>query len=603
MSIVNLSLYRFTPLEHLEELQQQLRELSRTHGLRGTILLSHEGINLFVAGVRAGTDALLAFLAQVPGLERLDVKESLSRDQPFRRMLVKIKREIIAFGVPEVQPHRSTARRLSAQELKRWLDEGQPVTLLDTRNRFEVEAGTFRNAIQLDIDQFRAFPAAASERLPARLKDEPIVTFCTGGIRCEKASAYLEQIGFRNVFQLDGGILRYFEECGGAHYEGQCFVFDQRVALDETLGESGLRQCYACQAILQEEDVASADYVEGTSCPYCITRVADHWPRELARHQQRLQEVVCPLPGSEPHENVRPLSVPARCDGLELLAFLGAVSNRLDRDDWLRACAEGRLTCRGEPVAPGRIVRAGERLLHHEAAVLEPAVATDITLIDEDEAIVVVNKPAPLPMHPCGRFHLNTLGELLGRAFAPVALRPAHRLDADTTGLVVYTKSRRIARILQPQFERREVRKQYLARVQGHPTWTQTECSLPIDAEPGADGVRRTDPAGLAARTMLSVARRLDDGTTLVIAEPITGRTNQIRAHLWALGHPIVGDPVYLPDGRTGLAMSRAVGDPALTLHAWRLSFVHPLTGARVDYTAPAPDWAAGIAPSFEARS
>lgn len=232
--IVNLSAYRFAPLQELPALQHWLRALCSEEQLKGTILLSPEGINLFVAGPRSGLDRLLAEIHAVPGLEGLTPKESLSPAQPFRRMFVKIKREIIAFGVEGIDPARRPAPRLSAQELKRWLDEGRAVTLLDTRNDYEVAAGTFRGAHAIGIRHFRNFPQATAQ-LPPEMKDQPVVTFCTGGIRCEKAAPYLVQAGFRDVYQLDGGILKYFEECGPAHFEGRCFVFDERVQLDGEL--------------------------------------------------------------------------------------------------------------------------------------------------------------------------------------------------------------------------------------------------------------------------------------------------------------------------------------------------------------------------------
>jgi UPF0176 protein len=238
MSVVNLSAYKFTPLEDLPARQAELRAVCRDAALKGTILLSGEGVNLFVAGTRTGTDALLMNLRQIPGLEDLTPKESLSEAQPFGRMLVKIKREIIAFGVDGIDPSRRPAPRISARTLKQWLDEGRPVTLLDTRNRYEVRAGTFRGAIDPQIDRFRDFPEAV-RALPAELKAQPVVTFCTGGIRCEKAAPFLQREGFREVLQLDGGILKYFEECGGAHYDGECFVFDERGVLDAGLRPPG----------------------------------------------------------------------------------------------------------------------------------------------------------------------------------------------------------------------------------------------------------------------------------------------------------------------------------------------------------------------------
>lgn len=234
LSIVNIAAYCFAELFDLGQLREELRELCGVHDLRGTILLSPEGFNLFVAGSRNGVDRLLYRLRQIPGLEQFQVKESHSHARPFRRMRIKIKPEIIAFGIPEIAPQRYTSRRLSPRELKQWLDEGRPVTLLDTRNNFEVQSGTFRNAVPAGIDEFRSFPQAV-ERLPQELRQQPVVTFCTGGIRCEKAAPYLELAGFKDVYQLDGGILKYFEDCGNAHFEGDCFVFDERITLDAQL--------------------------------------------------------------------------------------------------------------------------------------------------------------------------------------------------------------------------------------------------------------------------------------------------------------------------------------------------------------------------------
>lgn len=235
----NVSAYTFTPLENLPALRERLRTVAHAGGLKGTILLSPEGINLFVAGTRDAVASLLSAIRTVPGLEHLAGKESLSAAQPFGRMLVKIKREIIAFGVPGIDPARRPTPKLPARTLKQWLDEGRPVTLLDTRNDYEIRAGTFRGAVGTGIRRFRDFPAAV-RHLPAEMTDQPIVMFCTGGIRCEKAGPLLEREGFTQVHQLDGGILKYFEECGGAHFDGECFVFDERVAVDAELRAAAL---------------------------------------------------------------------------------------------------------------------------------------------------------------------------------------------------------------------------------------------------------------------------------------------------------------------------------------------------------------------------
>jgi UPF0176 protein len=268
-AFLNISVYKFAPLEGLPALRERLLALCTGGALKGTILLSPEGINLFVAGTRPSVAALLAALRAVPGLEDLAPKESESAEQPFNRMLVKIKKEIIAFGVAGIDPARRPTAKLPARTLKQWLDEGRPVTLLDTRNDYEVRMGSFRGARPAGIDHFRDFPEAV-KRLPETLKTQPIVMFCTGGIRCEKAGPYLEQAGFLDVHQLDGGILKYFEECGGAHYEGECFVFDRRVGVDPALRETKSVMCFACQMPLTEAEQRDPQYVPDKSCPHCF---------------------------------------------------------------------------------------------------------------------------------------------------------------------------------------------------------------------------------------------------------------------------------------------------------------------------------------------
>ncbi|MDB5391964.1 MAG: rluA [Planctomycetaceae bacterium] len=589
-SIVNIAAYKFAELKNLPELRDELRNLSKVERLRGTILLSPEGINLFVAGSRNGINTLLMRLREIPAIADIAVKVSYSEDLPFNRMLVKIKSEIIAFGVAGIDPRQYTSRRISAHELKSWLDEGRPVTLLDTRNNFEVQTGTFRNAVAIDIEDFRDFPAAV-RRLPDEMKTRPIITFCTGGIRCEKATPYLEREGFQNVYQLDGGILKYFEECGGAHYHGQCFVFDKRVALDQDLLETDLQNCFACRAVLTADDLESPKYVEGQSCPHCYLTQAESQARLIEARQAAIRQAANPLPGSVPYDNVRPISVPLRFDGFELLDFLDAMQTHLSREAWVQSCTEGRLICRGETVQPGRLMRAGDRLLHTQPAEREPDVATEIEILYEDDAIVVINKPAPLPMHPCGRFNRNSLAHLLNQTYHPLKLRPAHRLDADTSGVVVFCKSREMARLVQPQFEAGHVNKTYLARVHGKPNESDFEADWAINAEPGPGGIRLPDVNGVAARTQFRVLKHLDDGTTLLEIRPLTGRTNQIRAHLWKLGLPIVGDPIYLRDGQLGTGQTLSKTDPRLCLHAMSIEFVHPFTNQRTRYAAAPPEW------------
>ena len=267
-AVINISVYKFTPLTELIPLRDRLRRLTAEIELRGTILLSPEGINLFVAGSRHAVGTLLKTLHGVPGLEDLNPKESTSEEQPFNRMLVKIKKEIIAFGIEGIDPARRPTAKLAAKTLKQWLDEGRPLTLLDTRNDYEIRMGTFQNAQAAHIDHFREFPDAV-RKFPETLKDQPIIMFCTGGIRCEKAGPFMEKAGFTNVHQLEGGILKYFEECGGAHYQGECFVFDRRVGVDPQLRETNSVLCYNCQLPLTEEEQRDPRYVPDVSCPQC----------------------------------------------------------------------------------------------------------------------------------------------------------------------------------------------------------------------------------------------------------------------------------------------------------------------------------------------
>ena len=270
--VLNISAYKFAPLDEgaLPALKSELLRTCRERDLRGTILLSPEGVNGFLAGDQTGISEVVAMIREIPGFESFEPKESWSEDQPFNRMLVKIKREIIAFGIEGINPGQTSSPKLPPAELKRWLDEGRRVHLLDTRNDYEIKMGTFAGAIPAGVQHFRDFPAAVGN-LPEELRDEPTVMFCTGGIRCEKAGPYMARAGFKQVFQLDGGILKYFEECGGAHWNGECFVFDRRVGLNPELKETGSALCFNCQMPLTTEELQDSRYVYEKSCPYCYS--------------------------------------------------------------------------------------------------------------------------------------------------------------------------------------------------------------------------------------------------------------------------------------------------------------------------------------------
>jgi UPF0176 protein len=262
---VNISAYKFINLEatNLPVYREKLLSKAILLGMKGSILLSTEGINVFLSAPRQVMDEYIIFLESYEEFRDLPYKDSFSDYQPFRRMLVRIKKEIISMGCEEIKPAEKTAPHVSVQEFKRWYDEGKDMVVLDTRNDYEVQLGTFDSAVDLDIKTFRAFPEAV-KLMPDEVKEKPVVTFCTGGIRCEKAAEYMLGHGFKNVYQLDGGILKYFEECGGEHYDGDCFVFDQRVCLDSDLNETDVTQCFVCRMPLTVEQVR-----DDQLCLYC----------------------------------------------------------------------------------------------------------------------------------------------------------------------------------------------------------------------------------------------------------------------------------------------------------------------------------------------
>lgn len=262
--IVNLSGYRFVTLKEagLTQLRVDLKNKAVECQLKGTILLSVEGINAFLAGTRENIDTYVAFIRTIPEFADIWFKESFSQYQPFNRMLVRIKKEIIPIRKDSIIPEKKTAPYVTPEELKQWYLEKRDMIVLDTRNDYEVQLGTFENAMDLHLAHFNEFDEAV-DFLPAELKEKTIVTFCTGGIRCEKAAELMSQKGFKNVYQLHGGILNYFEKCGGDFYDGECFVFDQRVALNSALAETDTKQCFDCRTPLKTSDIHDG------KCPKC----------------------------------------------------------------------------------------------------------------------------------------------------------------------------------------------------------------------------------------------------------------------------------------------------------------------------------------------
>ena len=244
MSIVNISAYKFISLDDLPALRERLFARCEALALKGTILLAPEGINLFLAGSRTSIDSFVATLHDDPRFADIAPKESLSTDVPFGRLRVRLKREIITMRLPTIRPEGGRAPAVDAPTLQRWLDQGhdddgREVLLLDTRNDYETDVGKFPQAVDYRIASFTDFPAAiAADR--ARYDGKTVVSYCTGGIRCEKAALHMRDLGMDHVYQLDGGILKYLEQTDGTHWRGACFVFDGRVAVDNALAPAGI---------------------------------------------------------------------------------------------------------------------------------------------------------------------------------------------------------------------------------------------------------------------------------------------------------------------------------------------------------------------------
>ncbi|MBT8099419.1 MAG: rhodanese-related sulfurtransferase [Gammaproteobacteria bacterium] len=263
--------YHFLDLREPRDVQASLQSLCDEKGLLGTILVAEEGFNGTLAGDAAAIEAVLEWLhATLPLDTAIDVRWTDATEAPFRRMRVRLKPEIVTLGRPDLKPHVRTGRHVSPEEWNQLL-ENPEVMLIDTRNHYEVELGTFPQAIDPGTDSFREF-ANYAQSLPQADRERPVAMFCTGGIRCEKASALMLELGFDDVYHLQGGILNYLAEVPSDknRWQGECFVFDSRVAVDRDLAEGGYVQCHACRRPLTSEDLASPDYREGQSCPHCI---------------------------------------------------------------------------------------------------------------------------------------------------------------------------------------------------------------------------------------------------------------------------------------------------------------------------------------------
>jgi UPF0176 protein len=296
--VIVCALYKFATLDNYQSIRQPLHQLMEEQGIKGTLLLAHEGINGTVSGSREAIDTLLAWLNQDPRLNPISYKESVDAEQPFHRTKVKLKKEIVTMGVEGIDPRQTVGTYVQPSEWNDLISDPE-VLLIDTRNDYEIEIGTFKNAVNPKTDSFREFPQYVKEQLdPARHKK--VAMFCTGGIRCEKSTAYLKEQGFDEVYHLEGGILKYLEEMPKENslWEGDCFVFDNRVAVNHDLERSGYDQCYACRLPITEEDKQSEQYERGVSCPRCY---GTHSEDQIARFREREKQVNLARQRNEEH--------------------------------------------------------------------------------------------------------------------------------------------------------------------------------------------------------------------------------------------------------------------------------------------------------------
>ncbi len=287
--IVVCALYKFVTLEDYQDIREPLRQLLESNGIRGTLLLAKEGINGTVAGTREGIDTLLAWLKNDPRLADTVYKESFDESNPFYRTKVKLKKEIVTMGVEGIDPKQVVGTYVKPQDWNALISDPD-VILVDTRNDYEVQVGTFEGAINPETDTFREFPQYVKDNLDPE-KNKKVAMFCTGGIRCEKSTAYLKEQGFDEVYHLEGGILKYLEEVPEEEtmWQGECFVFDNRITVNHQLEKGVYDQCHACRLPITEEDKQSDKYMQGVSCHQCYDKQDPVQRNRFIERQKQMQ--------------------------------------------------------------------------------------------------------------------------------------------------------------------------------------------------------------------------------------------------------------------------------------------------------------------------
>jgi UPF0176 protein len=296
--IVVCALYKFVTLENYQAMRQPIHDVMEKNHVRGTLLLANEGINGTIAGSRHAIDTVITWLKSDPRLAELECKESITGVMPFNRTKVKLKKEIVTMGIEGIDPKQVVGTYVNAQDWNSLIDDPE-VLVIDTRNDYEFQVGTFKNAINPNTQSFREFPQYVKENLDSD-KHKKVAMFCTGGIRCEKSTAFLKQQGFDEVYHLKGGILKYLEEMPieSTLWEGECFVFDERVTVNHHLEKGSYDQCNACRLPITEVDKISDKYQQGVSCPHCFDKVTIE---QRARFSEREKQMALAKKRGESH--------------------------------------------------------------------------------------------------------------------------------------------------------------------------------------------------------------------------------------------------------------------------------------------------------------
>ena len=288
-NIVVAALYKFTRFADFEQYRDPILKSMLDNDVKGTLLIASEGINGTISGSRQGIDNVLAYLRSIEAIGSFTFKESYTSEQPFYRTKVKLKKEIVTMGVEDIDPLQSVGRYVKPSDWNALISDPD-VILIDTRNDYEVQIGSFKNAVNPNTETFREFPEYVAKELDPS-KHKKVAMFCTGGIRCEKSTAFMRQQGFDEVYHLEGGILKYLEEvpASDSMWEGDCFVFDNRVSVNHNLEKGKYEQCFACRMPITVEDMQSSAYIKGESCPHCINKATEEQKARFRERERQMQ--------------------------------------------------------------------------------------------------------------------------------------------------------------------------------------------------------------------------------------------------------------------------------------------------------------------------